>query len=105
LGVHALILGALGFLENEFMIGLVWLANPTYFLSVFLSPKKRRLRYFLSIAAAILAVGVIGIYRIPHERPGNYLYVMPGFGAILWIAAMLLNVLYQRDRYLSKHRH
>lgn len=105
LGVHALILGVLGFVENEIFIGIVWLANPVYFLSVFLSPKKRKLRYLLSIIAVILALGVLGIDRIPHERSGNFLYVMPGFGAMLWIASMVLNVLYQRDRYLSMHRH
>lgn len=105
LGVHALILGILGLAEGEYWMGVVWMANPLFFISIFISPRKRTMRYILSIIALLLAVCVIFITRVPEGSTTNFVSVIPGFGAMLWIAAMVLNVLYQRDRYNTKHRH
>jgi hypothetical protein len=93
----------MGVIEGHSLLFIAWLANPGYFGTMIISPSWRRVRYFLAFLAFILSLTVFFVDSVPTDLAGNTEKVIPGIGAYLWISAMLLNVIYHRDRYLSKH--
>lgn len=103
-GFQALCFGWLPFLTNEYFAGFTWLSGPIVFITLWLSPGRRKLRRDLSGAAVILGLFGLFITRLPMDDTSKYLNVMPGFGYVFYMLGIIGIFIYHLERWKARKR-
>jgi hypothetical protein len=105
IGSFGLIAFLLGWL-NFNLIGLIWLANPLFLLSLFLffSSKKTKYALIFSLIASILAISFTQIDEIIKTEGGNTGKITEYLtGYWLWVSAIFLMLISSiLDKILNK---
>ena len=107
IGSFGLIALLLGWVNFDF-VGLIWLANPLFILSllIFFFSKKKRIAVILSLIVSILAISFLLIKEIIWSEAGH-VGEITGYltGYWLWVSAILLmtiNLLLNKN-YVQEH--
>ena len=90
-GIHVVLFGVIGLIEQDWGIGLPWLANVGFFLAYIL--RSGRIRTLIITLALVLASGAWRIQELPQIGGEEMAAVQPGWGFALWYGAIVLLVL------------
>ena len=82
-------MGWIGLFELNPFIGLPWLSNLFYFISLFSSKLKLDFRIGLTISAICFGLFAIGIQEVPENEGGGTTSVAVGFGFIVWLSSFI----------------
>ncbi|MEZ5045527.1 MAG: hypothetical protein R2831_00900 [Chitinophagaceae bacterium] len=84
-------LGWMSFLGGAFIPFILWLANPLYFISIFLTIKNKPSGLFVSIAASTLAFIFSQLDTIMTSESGSCSIITSrGLGFKLWFASLII---------------
>lgn len=89
LGIQALQLGWIGVLPITY-IGLAWLANPLYFLTLILYKVKTKFRVSLATLTLIFSLFTFLIEEIPVDEGGRSDFVSVGIGFFVWFLSFVV---------------
>lgn len=82
--------GWLSFFTGEYVLVLLWLANPLYILSIFLTIKGKPIALFFAFIAIILAFAFMEVdYMVVSESGHRSKVTALGYGYFIWFAAIL----------------
>ena len=85
------LLGWMSFLGGAFIPFILWLANPLYFIAVFLIMKKKPSGLYASIAATTLALIFSQLDSIMTSESGSSSTITyRGLGFKLWFASFII---------------
>jgi hypothetical protein len=84
-------LGWMGFLSGKVLYILPWLANPLYIMSVCFYFLKKRLSFYCSLLAILMALLFTFTMKIPSNENGMISDVIAlESGYFLWLGSMIL---------------
>ena len=89
LGFMGLLLGWIGLIGGDLFIGLPWLSNIFYLVSLLATKMKLKTRIGLTITAVVFGLFAIGIREIPENEGGNNTDVYVGLGFLIWMASFV----------------
>lgn len=99
----AFLVGWLHFVGGGFWEGIIWLANPLYFIGLFLLYKKNKLAIFPLICSSILALVFLSFENLIMTKSGRIAPIIElKSGYFLWLASILF--LTFSSIYLKKQR-
>ena len=85
-GITALLRGWIGIIGGS-PVFFAWLANISFFISLFLPLKKSISRIVFSIISILLGLTFLAVKEIPISEGGENLDVSPGIGFYFWMAS------------------
>ncbi len=87
----AFLFGWLHFGGGGFYEGCIWLANPLYFIGLFLLYKnKKSISFFLLFISSIVALSFLGFENLTMTKSGRTAPIMElNAGYFLWLIAIL----------------
>jgi hypothetical protein len=88
-GLLGVLLGWMGLLGGDLLIGLPWVSNVLYLISLFVRRLNLKIRIVLSIVAVAFGLLAVGIREIPENEGGGTTEVYVGFGFIIWMASFV----------------
>ena len=103
LGFMGLLLGWIGLLGGNLLIGLSWLSNIFYLVSLVGTNFNLKTRIGLSITAILFGLLAIGIREIPENEGGNTMEVYVGLGYLVWMASFVHLYLDQRKEFKASN--
>ncbi|MCF1192212.1 hypothetical protein LRR18_11505 [Mangrovimonas sp. AS39] len=87
LGFMGLLIGWIGLLGGDLLIGLPWSSNLFYLISLFGKKLNLKIRIAFSTIATTFGLVALGIREIPENEGGGNTEVYVGIGFTLWIAS------------------
>ncbi len=89
LGIFGLLIGWIGLLELNPFIGLPWISNLLYFISLFSKNLKLDFRIGITITAICFGLFAIGIREVPENEGGGTTSVYVGIGFVIWMSSFI----------------
>ncbi|MCE2612314.1 hypothetical protein LVD13_04960 [Flavobacteriaceae bacterium D16] len=89
LGFMGFLLGWIGLISGKLLIGLPWISNILYLVSLLATRIKLKNRIKISSIAIIFGLLAIGIREIPENEGGNTMTVYVGLGWLVWMASFI----------------
>lgn len=103
----ALLFGWMHFFGGGFLEGLIWLANPFYFIGLFLLYRKKKNTAVLSLfISCILALFLLTFENLTMTRSGRIAHIIKfNSGYFLWLTSILFLTIFSTYRIIKDKFH
>lgn len=86
----ALLLGWMGVMSLDVFVGLPWLANLLFFVSMMFYMLNKKTKIILTLLAIVFGLFTLGIKKIPADEGGAYYTVSVGLGFVFWMSSFII---------------